>query len=171
MQITKLIALVFFLMAASISAQEIANHAFGLRLGESDGFGAELSYQKSIGRYSRMELNAGYRDSREFDAFKATLLYQNVFELSGIVNWYYGFGGGAGSASFEAIPSRDNPNIAVVPEGGLFVFAAGDIGIEVNPDLPLVISLDIRPEIGFLGYQSFDDIFEFDVALGIRYQF
>ena len=154
-----------------MSAQEISNHAFGLRLGESDGFGAELSYQKSIGRYSRIELNGGYRDSREFDAFKGTLLWQNVFELSGIFNWYYGFGGGAGSVTFEPVPSENNPNIPVELEGGLFVFAAGDIGIEADLDMPLVISLDIRPEIGVLGYKNFDDNFEFDIALGIRYQF
>ncbi len=171
MKITKLFAIALFFITASLSSQEIANHAFGLRLGESDGFGAELSYQKSIGRYSRIELNAGYRDSREFDAFKATLLYQNVFELSGIFNWYYGFGGGAGSVKFEPIPSQNNPNIAVEPDGGLFVFAAGDIGVEANLNLPLVISLDIRPEIGIIGYENFDNSFEFDVALGIRYQF
>ena len=56
-------------------------------------------------------------------------------------------------------------------DGGLFVFAAGDIGIEANLNMPLVISLDIRPEIGILGYENFDNKFEFDVALGIRYQF
>lgn len=171
MKITKLLALVLFFITASMSAQEIANHAFGLRLGESDGFGAELSYQKSIGRYGRIELNGGYRDSREFDAFKATLLYEKVFAISGIFNWYYGFGGGAGSVTFEPIPSVNNPNMAIEPEGGLFVFAAGNIGIEANLDMPLVISLDIRPEFGFIGYKNFDDNFEFDIALGIRYQF
>lgn len=171
MKITKLLVGALFFITASMNAQEVANHAFGLRLGESDGFGAELSYQKSIGRYSRIELNAGYRDSREFDAFKATLLFQNVFSIDGIFNWYYGFGGGAGSVKFEPIPSVNNTNNIVVPEGGLFVFAAGDIGIEANLNMPLVISLDIRPEIGILGYENFDNSFEFDVALGIRYQF
>lgn len=171
MKITKLFAAALFFIAASMNAQEISNHAFGLRLGESDGFGAELSYQKSVGRYSRIELNAGYRDSREFDAFKGTLLWQNVFSIGGIFNWYYGFGGGAGSATFEPIPNPNNPNIAMELEGGLFVFAAGDIGIEANLNMPLVISLDIRPEIGILGYENFDNSFEFDVALGIRYQF
>lgn len=171
MKITKLLVAALIFITTSMNAQEIANHAFGLRLGESDGFGAELSYQKSIGRYSRIELNAGYRDSREFDAFKATFLYENVFSIDGIFNWYYGFGGGAGSVNFEPIPSPNNPNIALEPDGGLFVFAAGDIGIEANLNMPLVISLDIRPELGILGYENFDNSFEFDVALGIRYQF
>lgn len=172
MKITKLFAFTFFLVSSTLSAQEISNHAFGLRLGDSDGFGAEFSYQKSLGRYTRAELDFGYRDSREYDAFKAALLFQWIGDISRGLHWYYGFGGGAGTAKFEAIPDPNNSNIIVQPDGGLFVFAAGDAGIEYNfDDLPLLISLDIRPEIGILGYGSFDDRFDFDVGLGIRYQF
>lgn len=172
MKITKLLVAALFLIATSASAQEIASSTIGLRLGDSDGFGAEISYQKSIGRYSRIELNVGYRDSREYDAFKAVLLYQSVYNISGGFNWYYGFGGGAGTAKFEAGPDPNNSNIIIQPEGGLFVLAAGDIGVEYNFDnLPLLISLDIRPEIGIVGYGSFDDRFDFDIGLGIRYQF
>ena len=52
-----------------------------------------------------------------------------------------------------------------------FLIAAGDIGIEYNFDIPLLISLDFRPEIGFG-----DDIYnnndlDFDIALGVRYKF
>ncbi|MEN8789577.1 MAG: hypothetical protein ABF295_08665, partial [Flavobacteriaceae bacterium] len=57
------------------------------------------------------------------------------------------------------------------PDGGLFVFAAGDIGVEYDFDIPLLLSLDFRPEIGILGYDDFSDNFDFDIALGIRYQF
>ncbi|MFK7812613.1 MAG: hypothetical protein AB8B59_08975 [Maribacter sp.] len=172
MKITKLFVLALFFFSTSMVAQEIASSTIGLRLGDSDGFGAEISYQKSIGRYSRIELNAGYRDSREYDGFKGVLLYQNVFNISGGLNWYYGFGGGAGTAKFEPRPNADNPTIIEQPEGGLFVLGAGDIGIEFNfNDLPLLISLDIRPEIGIVGYGSFDDRFDFDIGLGIRYQF
>jgi len=172
MKITKLFTIALFLITSSISAQEISNHAFGLRLGDSDGFGAEFSYQKSLGRYTRLELDFGYRDSREFDAFKAVALFQNVFEISRGLNWYYGFGGGAGTAKFEPGPDPNNSNVIIQPEGGLFVLVSGDIGIEYNFDsLPLLISLDIRPEIGIIGFGSFDDNFDFDVGLGIRYQF
>lgn len=172
MKITKLFAVALFLISTSLSAQEISNHTFGLRLGDSDGFGAEFSYQKSLGRYTRVEIDFGYRDSREYDAFKAVAIFQWVREVSGGLNWYYGFGGGAGTAKFEALPDPNNGNIIVQPDGGLFVLAAGDVGIEYNFDnLPLLISLDIRPEIGVIGYGSFDDTFDFDVGLGIRYQF
>ncbi|QLG46990.1 hypothetical protein [Costertonia aggregata] len=153
----------------AISAQDISDHALGLRLGDSDGFGAEISYQKSIGRYNRAEFNLGWRDSRAFDAFKLSGLYQWVHTLDGNFNWYYGVGGGLGSVDFE--PRRNNNDEVFTPDGGLFVFAAGNIGVEYDFNIPLLLSLDFRPEIGILGYDDFNDNFDFDIALGIRYQF
>ncbi|MEO1010795.1 MAG: hypothetical protein AAFX53_05770 [Bacteroidota bacterium] len=159
--------LVFFTLSAS--AQDIADHALGLRLGDSDGFGAEISYQKSIARYNRAEFNLGWRDSRNFDAFKLTGLYQWVHNIDQGFNWYYGVGGGLGSVSFE--DRLDSNNQPFSPDGGLFVFAAGNIGVEYDFDFPLLLSLDFRPEIGIVGYDGFSDNFDFDIALGIRYQF
>lgn len=169
MRMAKILITFLFFTTTSISAQDIADHAIGLRLGDSDGFGAEISYQKSIGRYNRFELDLGWRDHRRYDAFKLAGVYQIIHHIDGIVNWYYGFGGGAGNVNFDPIPDQfGNP---VTPDGGTFVFAAGDVGIECNFDMPLLISLDFRPEIGIVGYGDFDDRFDFDIALGIRYQF
>jgi len=164
MKITTFLSIVFLFATASLSAQSISEHTLGLRLGDSDGFGAEISYQKSIGRYNRAEFNLGWRDSREFDAFKLSGVYQWVHNLDGGFNWYYGFGGGIGSVDFEPIPNGDDND-------GFFLFGAGNIGIEYDFDIPLLISLDFRPELGILGYDGFDDNFEFDIALGLRYQF
>ncbi len=169
MKITKIIPLVIFFITFSISGQEIADHAIGLRLGDSDGFGAEISYQKSLFRYNRLELDLGWRDHRQYDAIKLAGVYQWIHHIDGNFNWYYGVGGGAGSVNFDPVPANLGP--AVEPEGGLFVFAAGDIGIECNFDFPLLLSLDFRPEIGVVGYGNFSDRFDFDVALGVRYQF
>ena len=164
MKITTILSVVFLFATATMSAQSISDHALGLRLGDSDGFGAEISYQKSIGRYNRAEFNLGWRDSREFDAFKLTGLYQWVHNLDGGFNWYYGVGGGVGSVDFEPIPNGEDND-------GFFVLAAGNIGVEYDFDIPLLISLDFRPELGILGFDGFDDNFDFDIALGIRYQF
>ena len=92
------------LFTVTISAQEISDNALGLRLGDSDGFGAEISYQRLLSRYHRLELNLGWRDSREYDAFKVTGLYEWVRHIDGNFNWFYGAGAGFGSASFEPIP-------------------------------------------------------------------
>jgi hypothetical protein len=165
MKILKISAFLFLLATCGLSAQQISEHALGLRLGDSDGFGAEISYQKSIARYNRVEIDLGWRDSRNFDAFKLTGVYQWIHQLDGNFNWYYGVGGGLGSVDFV---TDNNFN---EPDGGLFIFGAGDIGIEYNFDIPLLLSLDFRPEIGLAGYDGFSDNFDFDIALGIRYQF
>src|SRR5690606_17227664 len=165
MKISAIFAVLFMFAWAGLSAQEISNHALGLRLCDSDGFGAEISYQKSIGRSNRAEFDLGWRDSREFSAFKLTGLYQWVRPLDGGFHWYYGVGGGLGNVDFElADPALDDND-------GLFVFAAGDLGVEYNFDIPLLLCLDFRPELGLVGYDGFDNGFDFDIALGIRYQF
>ncbi|MFK5973587.1 MAG: hypothetical protein QM485_09935 [Flavobacteriaceae bacterium] len=164
MKFLKVIILTICFGSLSAGAQEIADHAIGLRLGDSDGFGAEISYQKSLFRYNRLEVDLGWRDSRNFDAFKLVALYQWIHSIDQGFNWFYGVGGGLGSVDFTPLPNN-------TPDGGLFVFAAGDIGVEYNFDFPLLLSLDFRPEIGIIGYDGFSDAFDFDIALGVRYQF
>ncbi|TBN00455.1 hypothetical protein EYD45_14400 [Hyunsoonleella flava] len=146
------------------NAQEIAENAIGLRLGDSDGFGAEISYQRALGENNRLELDLGLRSGSNFDGFKLAGLYQWVWLLDGNFNWYAGVGGGIASYDFDRVPQGFD-------DGDTFVFAAGDIGIEYNFDIPLQLSLDFRPEIGFgEGVYNNDDL-DFDIALGIRYQF
>ena len=165
MKILKTLTLIAcFASLSTVTGQEISEHALGLRLGDSDGFGAEISYQKSISSINRLEFDLGWRDHRYYNAFKLAGLYQWVHQLDGNFNWYYGVGGGLGNVDFDALPnSSDND--------GLFIFGAGDIGIEYNFDIPLLLSLDFRPEVGLVGYDGFSDNFDFDIALGIRYQF
>ncbi|MBU3821484.1 porin family protein [Flavobacteriaceae bacterium XHP0103] len=153
------VALIGF--ALTSNAQEISSNALGLRLGDSDGFGAEISYQRALTQDTRLELDLGWRDGNAYDGFKLSGLHQWVFPLDGNFNWYVGAGGGVASYDFDNVPAN-------VDDSETFIFAAGDIGIEYNFDIPLLLSLDFRPEIGFGNYN--DDL-DFDIALGIRYQF
>jgi hypothetical protein len=147
----------------AMNAQNISDNAIGLRLGDSDGFGAEVSYQKSLGDINRLELDLGWRDSNSTSGFKLAGIYQWVWVLDGGFNWYAGVGGGVGSYSIDLPSNKD--------ETDTFLFAAGNIGIEYDFDIPLLISLDFRPEIGF-GDDLYDNNdLDFDIALGLRYQF
>ncbi|MBT8265089.1 MAG: hypothetical protein KJO41_10675 [Bacteroidia bacterium] len=159
----RLVLLITVLVGFSFasSGQQIADNALGLRLGDSDGFGAEISYQRSIGENNRLEFGLGWRDGNNFSALRVTGLYQWVWILDGNFNWYAGVGGGFASYSIDGLPpGSDDTDTAL--------FAAGDIGIEYNFDIPLLISLDFRPEFGF---GNFNDDVDFDIALGLRYQF
>lgn len=159
-----LVAITCIGFAALSSAQEIAENAIGLRLGDSDGVGPGVNYQRALGENNRLELDLGWRDGSNYDAFKLAGLYQWVWNLDGNFNWYAGAGGGIGSVKINNAPKG-------VDDSNTFVFAAGDVGIEYNFDFPLLLSLDFRPEIGF-GNDDFDtNDLDFDIALGVRYQF
>lgn len=158
----KLILLAVFVIGAGFTtqAQEISENALGLRFGGASGIGAEISYQRALGMNNRLEVDLGWRNDSNFDAYKITGLYQWLWNLEGGFNWYAGAGAGLGSVSVN------DPN----DNEGVFIFVAGNLGIEYNFDIPLLVSLDIRPEIGLSGYDVMDG-FSPDVALSLRYQF
>ena len=147
-------------------AQEIADNAIGLRLGDSDGFGTEINYQRAVGDNNRLEFGLGWRSNNDFNAYKLVGLYQWVWNIDGGFNWYAGPGAGIAQVDFDddLFPNNDNR----YDDTETYVFLAGDIGIEYNFDIPLLLSLDFRPEFGFGDYN--DDV-DFDIALGVRYQF
>jgi hypothetical protein len=141
-------------------AQKISENTLGLRLGDNDGFGAEVSYQRALGSSNRLEANLGWRNRSNVDAIKLTGLYQWVWNIDGNFNWYAGAGAGLGSWRY---------NESGISDSGTFVFAAGDIGIEYDFDIPLLLSLDFRPEIGGSGY--YENSYGSDIAISVRYQF
>lgn len=147
-------------LAFSTQAQEISKNALGLRLGDNDGFGGELSYQRGLSDKNRLELDLGWRNSNNMDAFKLTGVYQWVWNIDGGFNWYAGVGGGVG-----------NWNNKNADYDKSFAFVAGDLGIEYKFDeVPIQLSLDIRPELYFSD-NYYGDNFGPDLALGIRFTF
>ena len=146
-------------------SQVTSKNALGLRFGDNDGFGGELSYQRKLSNNNRLELDLGLRNGKFIDSFKLTGLYQWVWNIEGGFNWYAGVGAGVGSWNYN-----DNNKFVNDNNSNTFVFAAGDLGIEYNFDVPIQISLDIRPEFYFSdGYR--DNNYGSDIALGIRYRF
>lgn len=139
------------------NAQRIADNAIGIRFGNNSGFGAEISYQKRLKNANRLEIDLGLRGNNNYSGFKATGLYQWVWKLENQFNWYAGFGGGLGTWKNKNFNNSET-----------YLFGAGVVGIEYNFDIPLIISLDFRPEIGF---SSVYNGFQSDFGLGLRYQF
>ena len=132
----------------TIKAQDVSDNAIGLRFGGGNGVGGEISYQKAIGANNRLEINLGL--ANEFTNFKATGLYEWVWSLEDQFNWYAGFGGG------------------IVSANGTGIYGAGVIGIEYNFNVPVLLSIDYRPEVGIAG--GLDGL-NSDIALSVRYQF
>jgi len=155
---TALLTLGFY----SVYSQDIADHAIGLRLSESNGFWAEASYQAGLSSDTRIELDFGVQGRTNFNAIKLTGIYQWVFNIDGGLNWYVGPGIGGGLVDYDRnVDDRDNLES--------FGFITGNVGIEYNFDFPLLISLDFRPEIYFDEYTN-DDV-NFNLGLSARYKF
>ena len=157
-----LVASLIIGLSFSAQAQNSSKNAFGLRLGDNDGFGGELSYQRKLSDNNRLELDLGWRNSNNVDAIKLVGLYQWVWNIDGGFNWYAGVGGGVGTWSYDDKYYNDN---------GAFALIAGDIGIEYNFDIPIQLSLDFRPELYFNSDDFRNDSFGPDIALGIRFRF
>ena len=158
-------------LAFTAQAQDIAKNALGLRFGDSGGFGAEISYQRALGSNNRLELDLGWRNRSNFNnnnyddsAIKLTGLYQWVWNIDGGFNWYVGVGGGLANNNHDYVYNGDRYN-----DSYTYAFAAGDIGIEYDFDIPLMLSLDFRPEFYFTDKVNED--FGPDVAFSVRYQF
>jgi hypothetical protein len=160
----KVILTALFLLGLGMTsqAQDISKNALGLRLGDNDGFGGEVSYQRRLSSDNRLELDLGWRNSNNVDAIKLAGLYQWVWNIDGGFNWYAGVGGGLGTWNYDTNGFSDN---------GTILFAAGNVGIEYNFDFPLQLSLDFRPELYFNSDDYREDSLGPDLALGIRYRF
>ncbi|OIQ15348.1 MAG: hypothetical protein BM557_11575 [Flavobacterium sp. MedPE-SWcel] len=163
----KVFLFAIMLLGLSFSTQAQEENAIGLRLGDNDGFGTEISYQRLLNSDNRVELDLGWRNSSHYDAIKFTGLYQWTWDLDyeGF-RWYAGAGGGLGTWEYNDDEYKERFD----DDSGSFIFIAGDIGIEYNFDIPLQLSLDFRPEIYF-GDDFRDDDFGSDIALSVRYRF
>jgi hypothetical protein len=145
------------------NAQEITKNAIGLRLGDSRGFGAEISYQRAILKNNRIELDFGWRNGKNYNGVKLVGLFHWIWNIDGGFNWYAGPGAGFGTYRF------DNQGGKYYRDS--FLFLSGAVGIEYKFDIPLLLSLDIRPELGF-GDDVYDNNdLDFDVAFSVRYTF
>ena len=103
------------------------------------------------------------RDGKNYNGVKLVGLFQWVWNIDGGFNWYAGPGIGLGAYRF------DNPGGQNFRDS--FVFLSGALGIEYKFDIPLLLSLDIRPELGFGDAVYDNNDLDFDIGLGIRYMF
>src|SRR5690606_20445589 len=80
------------------TSQQISKNALGLRLGDSDGFGPEINYQRALGDNNRLELGLAWHSRNHWNGVKITGIYQWVWNIEGGFNWYAGPGAGIGFA-------------------------------------------------------------------------
>jgi len=148
------IALLFTAVSSSLFSQ-VKAHAVGIRLGGGDAMGAELSYQHGLSSDKRIEADLGFVSNTVYSRFRITGLYQWVWNIQGGLNWYAGAGAGIGHSS-----ALDNSG-----SSKFLLDINGDLGIEYHFDVPLQLSLDLRPAFGTSGADATS------LAFSARYTF
>ncbi len=149
------------ILSVNIASAQFSQHAIGLRLGGGDGFGTEISYQHALSDINRFEFDLGLHSGNDYSAWGLAGIYQWVWNIDGGFNWYAGAGGRIGSWSWDSGYGGTNSS-------GIFLSAAGDIGIEYSFPVGIQIGLDARPEIGLINH---GDAFHNNIAFSVRYQF
>jgi hypothetical protein len=151
-----------FILLANVGNAQISNHAIGLRLGGGDGFGTEISYQMGLTDLNRLEFDLGMHSANNYSAWGLAGIYQWVWNIDRGLNWYAGAGGRIGSWSWNYNKYTGSDS------GGIFLAAAGDVGIEYCFPVGIQIGLDARPEIALINR---GDAFRNNIAFSVRYRF
>ena len=143
----------FILVVAAVLGIAVVAAAQPRALGIRGGFGAELSYQHTLGGENFGELDLGWNSY----AFQAAVAYDFMIAPLGPLNFYAG-----PQVTAALIRLEDNSNA--------FALGAGaQIGLEyLFPSIPLQLSLDWKPTFIFIPGTAFGLT---NVALGIRYLF
>ena len=158
----KLIFVFGFILLTSLGMAQETKHAIGLRLGGGEGFGSEISYQYGLSSLNRMEFDLGMSSTHLYNAWGLAGIYQWVWNIDKGINWYAGAGGRIGSWNW------DTNNYTGSNSSGLFLSAAGDVGVEYTFPIGIQLSLDARPELGLINH---GDAFSNSIALSVRYRF
>jgi len=158
----KLLFAFVLILSANIGSAQLAQHAIGLRLGGGDGFGTEISYQHALSDANRLEFDLGMHSGNNYNAWGLAGIYQWVWNIDGGFNWYAGVGGRIGSWTWDTNKYNGTNS------SGIFLAAAGDVGIEYSFPIGIQVALDVRPELGIINH---GDAFRNNIAFSVRYQF
>ena len=158
-----ILLLITIISLGSLTKAQVAEHSIGLRFGSGDGLGTEISYQHGLGSFNRLEFDLGFSSSRAtskyYNSWSFTGLYHWMWKLDKQLYWYAGPGGRIGGWSYDQNYNHSYNN-------GMFLVAAGDLGIEYVFPVGIQVALDARPEIGLINHGS-----GINVGFAVRYQF
>jgi len=162
-----LLFLIALTLVTEFSSAQTAQHTLGLRFGTGDGFGTEISYQYGLSNVNRVEADLGFNSNHEYyqnsrynyTSWGLSGLYHWVNKLDTNMNWYLGPGAKIGAWSYNSALEYQYNN-------GLFLAAAGDIGIEYLFPIGIQLALNLRPEIGLINHGT-----AINVGFAVRYQF
>ncbi len=187
----------FILVLAAATLAAVAVSAQPRAIGARFGYGAEVSYQHSLGEANMISAELTFPAFQGVGA-AATYDWINPFNATipwnhkGEWNWYMGVGAGLGLGFPDVNKWTAGAATCKTSSNWFSIGAAGRIGVEYNFWFPLQLSLDWRPVIGpsfswtktttseggvdatqrsnSAGFYA-DGLYIGAIALGVRYKF
>ncbi len=161
--------IIFSSIYSNIATAQVVDHAVGLLFGAGSSLGTEISYQHGLTSNNRLEVDLGFTSSykyvnnfrQDYNSWALTGIYHWVWKLKfdDNLNWYAGPGARIGTWSH-------NLGYDYAYNNGLFVAAAGDVGLEYSFQQGIQLALNARPEIGLINHGS-----GLNIGFAVRYQF
>lgn len=149
----KKFVLISILLIVFYKADAQYKHGLGLAFGSPSG----ISYKTFLNENKALDFTFG--GFRRY--FILTAMYEIHNPWMGDLKWYYGPGAHIGSWSRGWYGE------------GAFIGIDGAVGLEFQPNIPFVFSLDLRPGINLLGNRWDDSYhwFWWQSQLAVRYTF
>ncbi len=154
--------LVILIAALAFSTVSVAQNAIGLRFGGGASFGAEVSFQHSLGSSNRLEADLGLDFGEHYSHISIAGIYQWKWNIVNGLNWYVGPG------AILGIYMSDYDDYS-----GFGLGIGGQIGLEYDfnsMNVPLLLSLDARPMFRIVKPDHYGG-FGWGICLGLRYTF
>ncbi|MBP3943945.1 hypothetical protein J5U18_10270 [Sphingobacteriaceae bacterium WQ 2009] len=157
--------IIFLCCFSQVAKAQLTNtHAIGVRFGAAQG----ISYRYTLAEDRALTGLLSVQSNHASRRFRVVGLYEFYKPLGGDFSWYYGFGGSVGSYKSKAYTSKDGSQVA--PYSEALVSLDGILGISYDvPDVPLVISLDVKPYLDFIQSSTIKLIDP--IGFTVRYKF
>lgn len=161
------LSLITVILLANLAFAQLPKHSLGLHFGAGDGLGTEISYQYGLSSLNRLEFDLGFNSNHEYannyrynySSWGLTGLYHWVWDMDQGFKWYAGPGARIGAWNFDR-------GYVSKFDSGIFLAAAGDVGIEYCFPVSIQLALNARPEIGLINHGT-----NINIGFAIRYQF
>ena len=170
-------ALLTLTLIVAVSSFAMAQpRTIGARLGIAE----EFSYQHGIGYDCMFDISAGVENVwSQYRSATATIMFDWIFNWGGNFSLYLGPGLGAtyGFGTYWDDVEPDSPILDITQKKKFGLLFGAQVGVEYAFDIPLTLSLDVRPMGNLLSFSSFRDNPSYIVArlvnvgIGIRYRF
>lgn len=154
----------FFVFSQAAYAQLGNGNTLGVRFGSAQG----ITYRHALSNNRALEGILSIQSNNQERRLRIVGLYEYIKPLSTNFNWYYGFGGSIGSYKGKAFTTSDGIKMQEYSETLFSV--DGVIGISYTiPDVPLELSLDLKPYLDIIQTSNLKIIEP--VGFSIRYRF